>query len=65
MPNTCFGLAQRDIDDQWRYYEQMAGMEREIAKRADRLDSDKRFNRDAPMTLVTYERRSFDPLSGT
>jgi pyruvate-ferredoxin/flavodoxin oxidoreductase len=23
-----FGLAQRDIDDQWRYYEQIAAMER-------------------------------------
>ena len=26
-----FDLAQRDIDDQWHYYEQMAGMEREVA----------------------------------
>ncbi len=25
-----FGLAQRDIDDRWHYYEQMAGVEREI-----------------------------------
>lgn len=25
-----FDLAQRDIDDRWHYYEQMAGMEREI-----------------------------------
>jgi pyruvate-ferredoxin/flavodoxin oxidoreductase len=25
-----FGLAQKDIDDQWHYYEQMAGVEREI-----------------------------------
>jgi pyruvate-ferredoxin/flavodoxin oxidoreductase len=23
-------LAQKDIDDQWHYYEQMAGVEREI-----------------------------------
>ena len=26
-----FGLAQEDIKDQWHFYEQMAGMEREIA----------------------------------
>ncbi|MDC0935194.1 pyruvate:ferredoxin (flavodoxin) oxidoreductase [Pirellulales bacterium] len=26
-----FALAQRDIDDQWNYYEQMAGIEREIS----------------------------------
>jgi pyruvate-ferredoxin/flavodoxin oxidoreductase len=26
-----FALAQKDIDDQWHYYEQMAGIEREIA----------------------------------
>ena len=26
-----FDLAQQDIDDQWHYYEQMAGVEREIA----------------------------------
>ena len=26
-----FALAQKDIDDQWHYYEQMAGVEREIA----------------------------------
>ena len=25
-----FDLAQKDIDDQWHYYEQMAGVEREI-----------------------------------
>ncbi len=25
-----FDLAQRDIDDQWHYYEQMAGVEREV-----------------------------------
>jgi pyruvate-ferredoxin/flavodoxin oxidoreductase len=25
-------LAQQDIDDQWHYYEQMAGVERELAK---------------------------------
>jgi hypothetical protein len=25
-----FDLAQRDINDQWHYYEQMAGIEREI-----------------------------------
>jgi pyruvate-ferredoxin/flavodoxin oxidoreductase len=26
-----FALAQQDIDDQWHYYEQMAGVEREIS----------------------------------
>ena len=26
-----FALAQKDIDDQWHYYEQMAGVEREIS----------------------------------
>ena len=28
---TLFKLAQGDIDDQWNYYEQMAGIEREIS----------------------------------
>ncbi|QDU56820.1 pyruvate:ferredoxin (flavodoxin) oxidoreductase [Aeoliella mucimassa] len=28
--NYLFDLAQRDIDDRWHYYEQMAGVEREI-----------------------------------
>lgn len=27
-----FDLAQRDIDDQWHYYEQMAGVERELSE---------------------------------
>ena len=27
-----FDLAQQDINDQWHYYEQMAGMEREISE---------------------------------
>ncbi len=27
-----FQLAQRDIDDQWHYYEQMAGIEREVSE---------------------------------
>ena len=27
-----FALAQQDIDDQWHYYEQMAGVEREIGE---------------------------------
>ena len=30
-PNICSSLAQKDIDDQWHYYEQMAGVERDIA----------------------------------
>jgi len=29
-----FALAQRDIDDQWHYYEQMAGVVREVAEQA-------------------------------
>jgi pyruvate-ferredoxin/flavodoxin oxidoreductase len=28
-----FDLAQKDIDDQWHYYEQMAGMERDISQK--------------------------------
>jgi pyruvate-ferredoxin/flavodoxin oxidoreductase len=31
------GLAQKDIDDQWHYYEQMAGVEREIATHGEEL----------------------------
>jgi hypothetical protein len=27
-----FNLAQQDVDDQWHYYEQMAGVVREISK---------------------------------
>ncbi|MGE3779543.1 MAG: pyruvate:ferredoxin (flavodoxin) oxidoreductase, partial [Pirellulaceae bacterium] len=30
-----FDLAQKDIDDQWHYYEQMAGVERTIARAAE------------------------------
>jgi pyruvate-ferredoxin/flavodoxin oxidoreductase len=26
-----FALAQKDIEDQWHYYEQMAGVKREVA----------------------------------
>jgi len=29
--DRLFALAQKDIDDQWHYYEQMAGVEREIS----------------------------------
>ena len=32
---NLFKLAQSDIDDQWNYYEQMAGIEREIANSPD------------------------------
>ena len=32
-------LAQKDIDDQWHYYEQMAGVEREIAGEIGELQS--------------------------
>ena len=31
-------LAQKDIDDQWHYYEQMAGVEREIVARMGRYE---------------------------
>jgi len=31
MAEQLFALAQKDIDDQWHYYEQMAGVEREIS----------------------------------
>jgi pyruvate-ferredoxin/flavodoxin oxidoreductase len=30
-----FALAQRDIDDQWHYYEQLAGVEREVAENVE------------------------------
>ena len=30
-------LAQKDIDDQWHYYEQMAGVEREIQCNGEEL----------------------------
>ncbi len=30
-----FALAQRDIDDQWHYYEQMAGVERDITNQTE------------------------------
>jgi pyruvate-ferredoxin/flavodoxin oxidoreductase len=33
------GLAQKDIDDQWHYYEQMAGVEREIADEMHELEA--------------------------
>ncbi len=44
-----FELAQQDIDDQWHYYEQMAGVEREVA---DEFEEGK------------HERRSEHQLSG-
>ncbi|MEZ6035453.1 MAG: pyruvate:ferredoxin (flavodoxin) oxidoreductase [Planctomycetaceae bacterium] len=34
-----FELAQRDIDDQWNFYEQMAGVERDIVQESDAHDS--------------------------
>ncbi len=33
-----FDLAQRDIDDQWHYYEQLAGVEREVAEQAGKKE---------------------------
>jgi pyruvate-ferredoxin/flavodoxin oxidoreductase len=33
-----FELAQRDIDDQWHYYEQLAGVEREVAEQAGKKE---------------------------
>lgn len=34
-----FALAQQDIDDQWHYYEQMAGVERDIAAEFEEVDA--------------------------
>jgi pyruvate-ferredoxin/flavodoxin oxidoreductase len=34
-----FALAQKDIDDQWHYYEQMAGVEREITDKLEKPES--------------------------
>ena len=36
---NLFELAQRDIDDQWHYYEQMANVEREIADELDQVEA--------------------------
>ncbi len=34
-----FALAQQDIDDQWHYYEQMAGVEREISDKQHKVEA--------------------------
>ena len=34
-----FELAQRDIDDQWHYYEQMAGVKRDIVDEMDEVEA--------------------------
>jgi len=34
-----FALAQRDIDDQWHYYEQMAGVERDVVDEMQEVES--------------------------
>ena len=34
-----FELAQRDIDDQWHYYEQMAGVKRNIVEELDEVEA--------------------------
>ncbi len=34
-----FELAQRDIDDQWHYYEQMAGVQRDIVDELDEVEA--------------------------
>ncbi len=34
-----FELAQRDIDDQWHYYEQMAGVQRDIVDEMDEVEA--------------------------
>ena len=34
-----FDLAQRDIDDQWHFYEQMAGVERDVVQEQNPHDS--------------------------
>ncbi len=33
-----FSLAQRDIDDQWHYYEQLSGIQREVAEQAEKQE---------------------------
>lgn len=33
-----FDLAQRDIDDQWHYYEQLSGVQREVAEQAGKKE---------------------------
>ena len=33
-----FDLAQRDIDDQWHFYEQMAGVERDVVQETSTYD---------------------------
>ena len=32
-----FKLAQKDIDDQWHYYEQMAGIERQVSEEQEEI----------------------------
>jgi pyruvate-ferredoxin/flavodoxin oxidoreductase len=36
---SLFELAQRDIDDQWHYYEQMAGVQRDVISEMQEVDS--------------------------
>jgi pyruvate-ferredoxin/flavodoxin oxidoreductase len=37
--DRLIALAQKDIDDQWHYYEQMAGIEREIVTNGEELET--------------------------
>ena len=58
-------LAQKDIDDQWHYYEQMAGVEREIAVRwrGDAMRADLSTNY-LGLTLKNPVVASAGPLTG-
>ena len=51
VPNSCSNLAQRDIDDQWHYYEQMAGVQAR--------------HRRMKWKRWKHEHRSFHKISGT
>jgi hypothetical protein len=33
-----FEMAQRDIDDQWHYYEQLSGVQREVSEQAGKKE---------------------------
>ena len=37
--DQLFELAQHDIDDQWHYYEQMAGVERDIVDEMEEVEA--------------------------
>ena len=60
-------LAQADVDERWRYYEQLAGMHRSGAARPARPGRRARGRRATPATATTtketwHDRRPADPL---